>query len=40
MGTRIELLGMPAGAENDVRNGKAAPIGEIYNASRDILREG
>lgn len=39
MKARIELLEMLAEAENDVKNGKVAPVSETFNDLRNILRE-
>ena len=39
MKARIELLEMLAEAENDVKNGKVAPISETFNDLRKILQE-
>lgn len=39
MKARIELLEILAEAENDVKNGRVAPIGETFDDLRDILRE-
>ena len=39
MKARIELLEMLAEAENDVKNGKVAPVSETFNDLRKILQE-
>ena len=39
MKARIELLGMLAEAEDDVREGRVAPISETFDDLRAILRE-
>lgn len=39
MKARIELLEMLAEAENDVKNGKVAPVSETFNDLRNILQE-
>lgn len=39
MKARIELLEMLAEAENDVKNGKIAPVSETFNDLRNILQE-
>lgn len=40
MKSRIELLEILAEAEDDVRNGRVAPISETFDDLRQILREG
>ena len=40
MKSRIELLEILAEAEDDVRNGRVAPISEIFDDLRQMLREG
>lgn len=40
MKSRIELLEFLAEAEDDVRNGRVAPISETFNDLRQMLREG
>lgn len=39
MKARIELLEVLAEAENDVKNGKVAPVSETFDDLRNILRE-
>lgn len=36
---RLELLELLAEAENDVMNGRVAPVGETFDDLRSILRE-
>ena len=38
--SRIELLEILAEAEDDVRNGRVAPISETFDDLRQMLREG
>ena len=40
MKSRIELLEILAEAEDDVRNGRVAPISETFDDLRQMLREG
>ena len=40
MKARIELLEVLAEAEDDVRNGRVAPISETFNDLRAMLQEG
>ncbi len=40
MKSRIELLEILVEAEDDVRNGRVAPISETFDDLRQILREG
>ncbi len=40
MKSRIELLEILAEAENDVRNGRVAPISETFADLRSMLQEG
>ena len=40
MKARIELLEVLAEAEDDVRNGRVAPIGETFADLRAMLQEG
>ena len=40
MKARIELLEVLAEAEDDVRNGRVAPISETFNELRTMLQEG
>ena len=40
MKSRIELLEILAEAEDDVRNGRVAPIRETFDDLRQMLREG
>lgn len=40
MKSRIELLEILAEAEDEVRNGRVAPISETFDDLRQILREG
>ena len=40
MKARIELLELLAEAEDDVKNGRVAPIHETFDDLRSILREG
>ncbi len=40
MKARIELLEVLAEAEDDVRNGRVAPISETFNDLRTMLQEG
>lgn len=40
MKARIELLEMLAEAEDDVRNGRVAPISETFDDLRSMLQEG
>lgn len=40
MKSRIELLEILAEAEDDLRNGRVAPISETFDDLRQILREG
>ncbi len=40
MKSRIELLEILAEAEDDVRNGRVAPINETFDDLRQMLREG
>ena len=40
MKARIELLEVLAGAEDDVRNGRVAPISETFDDLRKMLQEG
>ena len=40
MKTRIELLEVLAEAEDDVRNGRVAQIGETFDDLKKLLREG
>lgn len=39
MKARIELLEILAEAENDVKNGRVAPVRETFDDLRNILRE-
>lgn len=39
MKARIELLEILAEAEDDVKNGRVAPISETFNNLRNILKE-
>ena len=40
MNSRIELLEVLAEAEDDVRNGRVAQIGETFDDLKKLLREG
>lgn len=40
MKSRIELLEILAEAEDDVKNGRVAPINETFDDLRQMLREG
>lgn len=40
MKSRIELLEILAEAEDDVKNGRVAPIGETFDDLRQMLQEG
>lgn len=40
MKSRIELLEILSEAEDDVRNGRVAPISETFDDLRQMLREG
>ena len=40
MKARIELLEVLAEAEDDVKNGRVAPITETFDDLRNILKEG
>ena len=40
MKSRIELLDILAEAEDDVRNGRVAPISETFDDLRKLLQEG
>lgn len=40
MKARIELLEILAEAEDDVKNGRVAPVSETFEALRNLLREG
>ena len=40
MKSRIELLEVLAEAEDDVRNGRVAQIGETFDDLKKLLREG
>ncbi len=40
MKSRIELLEILAEAEDDVRNGRVAPVSETFDDLRQMLREG
>ena len=40
MKSRIELLEILAEAEDDLRNGRVAPISETFDDLRQMLREG
>ena len=40
MKSRIELLELLAGAEDDAKNGRVAPISDTFNDLRAMLQEG